>query len=109
MRMRLVVARAAWLGVSLGVSAALAQKNPEPPPPKPQAHPPKPPPGQAPRNNPQAANNPQVRPAKELERFLNMPEEDRQKALAKLPAQQRLRMQRQIENLEKLPPDQRLR
>jgi hypothetical protein len=106
MRMRLVVALAALLGVWGSVSPAMAQKKPTPPPAAPKGAKPGGG-GQGKGQNAQQRGQPPVNPAKELERFLGMPPEDREKALAKLPPQQRTRMEQQIQHFENLPPAQR--
>lgn len=103
MRMRLlIVAALAWLGVGGGVSLLAAQGKKGAPP---AAHPP------PNRPNPKAnnPNRPQPNPAKEVERFLNMPPEQREKELAKLPPARRARVEQQVERLNKLPPAQRAR
>jgi hypothetical protein len=94
--MRLLVAAATLLGVWGSVCPAAAQKSVN---------------KAAKQLKAQVAQprGQQRNPAKELERFLDMPPQDREKALAKLPPQQRARMERQIQNLESLPPAQRER
>jgi hypothetical protein len=99
--MRLLVALATLLGVWGSVCPAAAQKKPTSAPP-PAAK------GAKQGKGPNAqGRGPQVNPAKELERFLGMPPEDREKALAKLPPQQRARMEQQIQHFENLTPAQR--
>lgn len=103
--MRLLVAVATLLGVWGSVSPAAAQKKPSAVPSAPAPKVGKP--GRQGKGPNPGGRGPQVNPAKELERFLGMPPEDREKALAKLPPQQRARMEQQIQHFENLPPAQR--
>jgi hypothetical protein len=62
----------------------------------------------APRPVPKRPNRPpQESPAREIERFQNMPPLEREKELAKLPPARRARVEQQMERLDKMPPAQR--
>jgi len=107
MRMRLLVALAALLGVWGSVSPAAAQKKPANPPP---------PAAKGAKQQAKGGQNPQgrggqppVNPAHELQRFLGMPPEEREKALAKLPPQRRAQFEQQLQRFENMPPAQRER
>jgi hypothetical protein len=104
--MRLDIAAAALMLVWAAVSPLAAQKRPGAPPP-----PPPPRKQNAPARGPNRANaNPgKQNPVEQLERFEQMPPEEREKALSKLPAARRARVEKQLANLDKLPPEQRER
>ncbi len=106
MRMRVLVALAAVLGVWGNVCPAAAQKKPPANPPPPVAKGGKQGKG---GQNPQGRGGPQVNPAHELQRFLGMPPEEREKALAKLPPQRRAQFEQQLQRFENMPPAQRER
>jgi hypothetical protein len=104
--MRLEIAAAALMLVWAAVSPLAAQKRlSAPPPPRVQNHP-NANPG---KQNPGKQNPGKQNPVEQLERFEQMSPEERQKALAKLPAARRARVETQLANLDKLTPEQRAR
>src|SRR5579862_1746503 len=99
MQMRLHIAVAALAVVWGGVSPLSAQRR------GPVSHAPKPP---AAHPNP-SRESPRQNPVQELQRFEQMSPDDREKALSKLPPDRRARVQQQLDQLDKLTPEQRQR
>jgi hypothetical protein len=98
---RLSVTAVAWVVVWGGVSLHAGQPKAQP---KPKAQ--APPPRQAP-NRPNRPQQPPQSPTREVERFLNMPADQREKELSKLPPARRERVEQQVDRLNKMPPAQR--
>jgi hypothetical protein len=67
---------------------------------------PKPPPNPAKPGGNKAGGPKQV-PTEQLEKLLNMSQEERQKALSKLPPQQQKQLQTRLDNLDRMTPAQR--
>ena len=102
MQMRLPIAVAALAVVGAGVCPLAAQRRGPGNPGRMTA--PKPPNIGGQRQNPEREN-----PAKELERFQKMSPQDREKALSKLPAARRARVEQQLQRLDSMTPEQRER